>query len=179
MTTNTDPVRVINVGALKVPVGEAAKHARDAAGRLVERHRIFQAATGGKGDPFDSEVANLLFAGAAALDALASAPQQPAGVDGDEVRRVAQHIGTAADYIDKAYPDANMLDRGPILRNMRRWHERLTAALAAQQPVGVDEAMVERAVRAAERFSDEGQITFEGMRAALAAAIAAQQQGGA
>lgn len=74
------------------------------------------------------------------LQPLYAAPQQPAGVDGDEVRRVAQHIGAAADYIDKAYPDSNMLDRGPILRNMRRWHARLTAALAAQQPATVDEA---------------------------------------
>ncbi|RRN78508.1 hypothetical protein EIM50_13545 [Pseudoxanthomonas sp. SGD-10] len=74
---------------------------------------------------------------------LYTAPQQPAAVDGDEVRRVAQHIGSAADYIDKAYPDAKMLDSGPILRNMRRWHERLTAALAApKQPASGEEIMV-------------------------------------
>lgn len=45
---------------------------------------------------------------------------------------------------------------------------------APQPPAVVDEAMVERAVRAAERFSDEGQITFEGMHAALTAALTAK-----
>lgn len=107
--------------------------------------------------------------------------QQPAAVDGDEVRRVAQHIGTAVDYIDKVYPDANMLDRDPIIRNMRRWHERLTAALASapQQSAGVDEAMVERATTAYlhSRGTYEGEVPVDrdDIRAALTAALAGQQ----
>lgn len=52
-----------------------------------------------------------------------SAPVVP-----EAVSDVAWHIGKAVEYIEKVYPDAKMLDRGPILRNMRRWHERLLAA---------------------------------------------------
>lgn len=63
------------------------------------------------------------------LEALA---QQPAAVD-ERIRSVAWHIGKAVDYIEKQWPDAKQLDRGPILRNMRRWHAQLTVALAAQQ----------------------------------------------
>lgn len=58
------------------------------------------------------------------------------------IDRVAQHIKTAADYIDKVYPTAKMLDRGPIMKNMRRWHEQLSAALAshpARSPVQAGE----------------------------------------
>jgi hypothetical protein len=49
----------------------------------------------------------------------AALAQQPAAVDGGDVRRVAQHIGTAADALARA--------------------ERLTAALIAQQPAAGDE----------------------------------------
>lgn len=38
------------------------------------------------------------------------------------VSEVAWHIGKAVEYIEKNYPDAKMLDRGPIMRNLRRWH---------------------------------------------------------
>jgi hypothetical protein len=53
------------------------------------------------------------------------------GVD-EAVSSVAWHIGAAVEFIEKRWPDAKQLDRGPILRNMRRWHERLTAALAGK-----------------------------------------------
>lgn len=37
-------------------------------------------------------------------------------------------------YINAAYPDAKMLDRGPIISNMQRWTRRLRAALARVTP---------------------------------------------
>lgn len=54
----------------------------------------------------------------------------PAGVP-DEVARVAQHMAMAIEYIEKQYPNAAQLDRGPIMRNLRRWRDRLIAAPSA------------------------------------------------
>lgn len=45
-------------------------------------------------------------------------------------RRVSSHLEKAIEFIEKAYPDARQLDRGPIIRNMRRWRDRLQVALA-------------------------------------------------
>jgi hypothetical protein len=61
-------------------------------------------------------------------------PASPAGVPGAVVR-VAQHMAMAIEYIEKAYPDAAQLDRGPIMRNLRRWRDRLLAA-APSAPEG-------------------------------------------
>lgn len=58
--------------------------------------------------------------------------QQPAAVD-ERIRNTAWHIGKAVEYIDKQWPHARLLDRGLILRNMRRWHAQLTAALSDKQ----------------------------------------------
>jgi len=64
-----------------------------------------------------------------------SAPED----DGLAVRRVADHMAQVIDYIDKRYPDAAMLDRGPILRNIRQWEKRLRAVLVGS-PKGGSEA---------------------------------------
>lgn len=52
-----------------------------------------------------------------------------------DVTAVAEHIERAVEYIETAYPDAQMLDRGPILRNMRRWARRLREAAPEQRAV--------------------------------------------
>lgn len=49
--------------------------------------------------------------------------------DWEGVEHVASHIENAVDYITKQYPDARMLDRAPIMRNMRRWARNLRAAM--------------------------------------------------
>lgn len=45
-------------------------------------------------------------------------------------RRVTHHLAGAVEFIEKQYPNARQLDRGPIMRNMRRWRDQLSAALA-------------------------------------------------
>lgn len=62
------------------------------------------------------------------------------GLGTSEVLRVADHMAQVIDYIGKQYPNATMLDRGPILRNIRRWEGRLRAALADSPKGGSDEA---------------------------------------
>ncbi|WP_447896794.1 hypothetical protein [Stenotrophomonas acidaminiphila] len=76
-----------------------------------------------------------------------SAPED----DGLAVRRVADHMAQVIDYIDKRYPDAAMLDRGPILRNIRQWEKRLRAVLVGS-PKGGSEAL--DALRVAYRHLD-------------------------
>lgn len=44
-------------------------------------------------------------------------------------QRVEHHLAKAVEFIEKQYPDARQLDRGPIMRNMRRWRDQLSAAL--------------------------------------------------
>jgi hypothetical protein len=44
--------------------------------------------------------------------------------------RVSAHIAAAIEFIEKQYPQARQLDRGPIMRNMRRWRDQLRIALA-------------------------------------------------
>lgn len=42
-------------------------------------------------------------------------------------------MGLAIEYIEKQYPDAKQLDRGPIMRNLKRWRDKLLA-VAPPQP---------------------------------------------
>lgn len=68
----------------------------------------------------------------AALEAALAQPQEaahPSACELGAVEQVASHIGAAVRFIEANYPDAAMLDRGPILRNMRRWASKLEAAL--------------------------------------------------
>lgn len=64
---------------------------------------------------------------ARAIRGMGQQGEQAGGVVSDEVARVAQHMALAIEYIEKQYPDARQLDRGPILRNLRRWKDRLQA----------------------------------------------------
>lgn len=66
------------------------------------------------------------------------------------------------------------LGRGATVSTRRRWAVELEAL--AQRPAAVDEAMVERAWVA---FCENNGSARQGIRAALTAALAAQQQGGA
>jgi hypothetical protein len=45
-------------------------------------------------------------------------------------QRIAHHLANAVQFIEQQYPNARQLDRGPIMRNMRRWRDQLTTALA-------------------------------------------------
>ncbi len=54
--------------------------------------------------------------------------------DNETPADVGASIRRAVEYIEKQYPDAEKLDAGPILRNMRRWADRIERALSAQQP---------------------------------------------
>lgn len=45
-------------------------------------------------------------------------------------RRTERHLAYGVEFIEKQYPQAKMLDRAPILRNMRHWRDALHTALA-------------------------------------------------
>lgn len=71
---------------------------------------------------------------AAILAALPELQAAPAAAGVPDVSAVAAHMEEVVQYIERAYPDAKMLDRGPILRNLRRWSQRLRNAQSAAQP---------------------------------------------
>lgn len=55
--------------------------------------------------------------------------------DWELVERVAQHMAKSIYYIEQVYEGAPMLDRGPIMRNMKRWRDRLQEAVAQRHTV--------------------------------------------
>lgn len=44
--------------------------------------------------------------------------------------RTARHLEMAVEFIEKSYPEASHLERGPILNSMRRWGRNLRTAVA-------------------------------------------------
>lgn len=51
--------------------------------------------------------------------------------DPETAADVAVNIRRAVEYIEKQYPGAKTLDAAPILRNMKRWADRIERAMAA------------------------------------------------
>ncbi len=102
--------------------------------------------------------------------------QQPAAPSGDAAS-AEPAVWVAADTLNSPHPTCisslaymSQLDR-------ERGREYVPLYAAPQQPAGVDEAMVERALAAYLRRQDEGESLYGCVTAALTAALAAQQQG--
>ena len=90
---------------------------------------------------------------------VAAAPVIDASPKGEDnaVLRVADHMAQVIDYIGKRYPDAAMLDRGPIIRNIRQWEKRLRAVLV-DSPKGDDVAGTLRLLLNERNYRTDGDL---------------------